>query len=514
VETRERWLSCSPSSFSFYKDLIGKYWAGGPSEAHGAPIHRICTLSRKMGVASVVIEDGLKRPEVAEEIAHLEEWAQVADGEVTARTFTFLFSGKRAKRDYAGIRQGAVMGQATIITFPMADGPRSYVYESIFRVPGKKSGSEQLLNNHVTVTGNFSISVGGAQHEVCGSYFCQQNGVTSICAHSAVRTLVRSLTNSLVTVPELNRMWNYSPETRSGTTDQVVQALSHFGMSPVRYNLKRNAVGPDAGWDLPALLADSASPSLLILAGNAVDHVVPILGHTMNSDEWHPIGTTLHVDGTETVSSSSMWTDHLVIHDDLLGPYYCLSKAGLMNARESRLEPKLVIAVLPPNVLVSPSQAEDFARQILHLLMEDLDPIELNKGRWWQHLLDGRERRVFRTTLIDRSDYLATLPDSDDHFWIKRELLAILPERMWMSEISVPNLFLANRAKLGEILVSTDAFPSDADPATILEAMIGFRLPSMIGWADPGEDGIYSVAEWPESAHRPIHAPSHHANWW
>lgn len=514
VETKERWLSCSPSSFSFYKDLIGKYWAGGPSEAHGAPIHRICTLARKMGVGSVVIEDSLVRPDVAEEIAHLEEWAQVEGGDVTARTFTFLFSGKRSRRDYAGIRHGAVMGQATIITFPMAAGPRSYVYESIFRVPGKKSGSEQLLNNHVSVKGKFAICFGGVEHEICGSYFCQQNGVTSICAHSAVRMLVRSLTAHVVTVPELNRMWDYSPETRSGTTDQVVQALRQFGMSPVRYNLKRNAVGPEAGWDLPALLADAASPSLLVLAGNSVDHVVPILGHTMNSDEWHPIGTTLHVHGTETVSSSSLWTDHLVIHDDVLGPYYCLSKAGLLSARESQLEPKLVIAVLPPNVLVSPSQAEDFARQILHLLIEDLTPVDLCKGRWWQHLLDGRERRVFRTTLIDRGDYLDTLPDSDDHLSIKQQLRATLPEKMWMSEISVPNLFLANRAKLGEILVSTDAFPSDGDPDTILEAMIGFRLPSIIGWADPAEDGTYLVAEWPESTHRPIYAPGHHANWW
>jgi len=85
---------------------------------------------------------------------------------------------------------------------------------------------------------------------------------------------------------------------------------------------------------------------------------------------------------------------------------------------------------------------------------------------------------------------------------------------MWMSEISVPNLFLANRAKLGEILINPHAFPSDDNPETILEAMIGFRLPSILGWPDPAEDGMFLVGRWPESAHRPIFAPGHHTNWW
>jgi hypothetical protein len=496
--------------------LIGKYWAGGSSEAHGSPVHRVCTLARKMGVRSVVIEDGLARADVVEEIGHLEEWAQVDHGDVTARTFTFLSSGVRRKRDFAGVRSASVIGQMTVITFPLAQGPRSYVYEAILRLPGRNAGTEQLLNNHVSVAGELRLSLAGIEHGLVGSYFCQQNGVTSICAHCAVRTLIRSLTPSAVSTQKLNKLWDYSPDTRSVTTAQVTYALRQFGMSPMAYDLRQKMPGQDAGWDVPALLSEAASPCLLVLGGGAVDHIVPVLGHTMNSDEWHPIGTTLHVTGEETVSSSSLWIDHLVIHDDTLGPYYCLSKAGMSLARESKLAPKLAIAILPPRVLVSPYQAEDFARQILRLLIDRLDPIDIGKGHWWRHLVDGRERRVFRTVLIERDRYLATLGDGNDRDWVKARLAAVLPERMWMSEISVPNLFLANRSKLGEILVSPEAFPDGDGPGAILSAMVGFRLPSIIGWTDPDEEAnaTISAAKWPEITHGPIFAPGRHSNCW
>lgn len=514
VSTEQRWRRCA-APFSFYNDLIAKYWAGGPSEAYGASIHRICTLARKMGVKSLVVEDALARVDVIAEIDHLEEWAEVGDGEVTARTITFLSSGVRRGNDFAGVSTANVIGQMTIITFPMAKGPRSYVYEAIIRLPGKNAGAEQLLNNHISIIGDLKIALGTFEHVISGSYFCQQNGVTSICGHCAVRMLIRTLTQSVVSVQMLNQIWTYDPHTRSISTNQVVAALRHFGMMPVLYDLTQKSVDREDGWDIPALLADSASATLLVLGGKSVDHIVPLLGHTVNSDEWHPIGATLHRHGEETASSSSLWTDHLVIHDDMLGPYYCLSKAGLLHSGLANLVPKLVITVLPLNVLVSPSQAENFARQILCNLIKKLKPLNMAEGRWWQHLLDGRERRVFRTTLITRDAYLANLPaNDDDDDLIKDQLATCLPERMWMSEISVPNLFLANRAKLGEILISPGAFPDD-DPDKILEAMVGFRLPSVIGWAEAGDEGIvHSVTPWHERTYRRIFAPRQHSNWW
>jgi hypothetical protein len=514
VITKDRWAKCSPP-FSFYNDLIQRYWAGGPSEESGAPIHRVCTLARKMGASSIVIEDATSRADVAEEIEHLERCSGVEAGEVSACSITFLSSGVRRRRDYAGVPGSAVIGQVTIVTFPIDAGPRSYIYEAVIRLPGRKGGAEQLLNNHVPISGDLKVAFGGTEHLVKASYFCQQNGVSSICPHSAVRTLVRTLTDLKISVPVLNDMWGYDPETRKVTTVQVEEALREYGLRSIAYDPMKSPAGVDESWDLPALLADSGSPSLLVLSeGDATDHVIPVLGHTINSDEWHPIGAKLYKNGEDAVSSSSLWTDHLVMHDDMLGPYYCLSKAGLLPRREAKLRPRLTIAILPKGVLVSPTQAEDFARQILGLLIGEIEEQKFGRGRWWRHLAELRERRVFRTTLIGRDEYLATLPTDPSTVDYIALLNGALPKQMWMSEISVPNLFLANRAKLGEILMSMETLPSDEDPSAIMETMVGFRLPSIISCREIDGNPTFDVRRWHELGHRPIYAPSHHSNRW
>lgn len=514
MSTEAAWLRCS-RPFSFYRDLIERYWAGGPSEASGAPIHRVCTLARKMGARSIVVEDVLGRDDVAEEIAQLEECSAIPDGDVSACAITFLASSVKRDGDFASVAGKAVIGQVVIVTFPIDGETRSYILEAIWRIPGPRGGAEQLLNNHVPIRRELSITFGGVVHSVPAAYFCQQNGVSTICSHSAVRTLVNTMTGAKVSARWLNELWSYDPEARRVTTLQVAEALREFGLRSVSYDPAKSPDGRDKSWDLPALLADSGSASLLILADGGTEHVIPVLGHTINSDEWHPIGAKLFKKGQEDVSSSSLWTDHLVVHDDMLGPYYCLSKAGLLPGRDAPVKPKLAMAILPAGVHVSPIQAEDFARQILGILIKEVEAESFGRGRWWRHLADCRERRVFRTTLISRTDYLSTLPERPTATEKKALLAASLPERMWMAEISVPNVFLANKAKLGEILLSTSTFPTDEDEEAVLETMVGFRLPSLISYRDPeGDASQFIVSRWSEQGYRAIHAPGHHPNWW
>src|SRR5688500_6783604 len=66
------WHRCA-QPYSFYHDFIKEYWAGGPSQETAAPIHRLCTLARKMSAQSFVIENGFERTEIRDEVRHLEE---------------------------------------------------------------------------------------------------------------------------------------------------------------------------------------------------------------------------------------------------------------------------------------------------------------------------------------------------------------------------------------------------------------------------------------------------------
>lgn len=482
-----------------------------------------------MGAASLLVEDGLDRPDVQEEIAHLEHLAET-EGAVSAATITFFSRPKRRDRDLSRVPTNAVIGQMCIISFPGCHGPKSYVYEALFRLPGKGQEKAPLLNNHIPIAGELAVVAGGHEHRFRGSYFCQQNGISSICAHSAVRTLVRTLKGLHIATCELNSFWQYNPDTRPISTRKVEDALRKYGFRPVVYDLRASAqtvsdYPPDNIWGLLTLLADSGSPSLLTLSeGEPADHVVPILGHTFNSDEWHPLGTILHRGGEETTASSHLWIDHLVLHDDMLGPYYCLSRAGLISGQNKKqLTPQLVIAMLPDEVEVSPAQAEDFARQVIGRVLKMLARSGLGEGRWWDYLLRLDERRVFRTTLIDRHDYLAGLGYHTDpaHCTLPagqrpmvERMAAALPERMWMCEVSLPNLLLANRAKLGELLIDAKEFPEEQDK--LLQCLKGFRLPSLLGWSERPAGGPVQLfgGRWETNGHSPIHTPHQHGNWW
>jgi hypothetical protein len=92
-----------------------------------------------------------------------------------------------------------------------------------------------------------------------------------------------------------------------------------------------------------------------------------------------------------------------------------------------------------------------------------------------------------RTTLAQRASYLtelkeqkvkADLPGQDFYDLFGR----LLPDRFWITEISVPELFTANRAKIGEIVV---------DP--VRRAIISVRLPNMFLIQNPATGALHVV---------------------
>lgn len=511
------WVKCQQPDYSFYHRFMAEYWEGGPSEELGACLHRLCTLGRKMEVTSFVVEEGLGRPDIDEEIAHLEAMSGRLRGSVRASVVTFLTRGVREDGDLDHIDRRHVIGQFTIISFPHPAGPRSYIFEAVHRLPSRNK--KPLLNNLISLQGLLSVTIGKKTIRLPAAYFCQQNGVTSICAHSALRMLVRTKTDQPLSVANLNEYWSYEAGGKV-TAVELLAALRHYGFNVVPFGFHDmpptlTERQPDNVWGLLALLADSGSSSLLIFsAGSEVDHVVPVVGNTVNTDEWHPLGASLHVNGEEHVSSNSVWIDHLVVHDDMLGPYYCLSRAALFPSQsEEPLNVHLAIAILPDGVLLSPQQADGVGREALSELITLLAQQDLGRGDWWTFLCKSFERRICRTVLIDRKTYIDMLRDPRLTSAQHRHLDSAerdLPEYLWMCELSLPNLFLANRAKLGEVLIdatkplSPDSFGS----------IHGFRLPSLLGWSHPQRgQNAFSVSSWPVDAHVPMYETRNSEPW-
>ncbi|MBJ7410403.1 MAG: hypothetical protein JHD15_08570 [Phenylobacterium sp.] len=507
-------------SFSFYRHLIAPFWAGGADETAAAPLHRLCTLARKMHVRSIVIEDALERPDVAAEIEHLEAWAPVKTGEVTAAAVSFLTrprgrAGPPAAED--------LIGQAVIITFPVDGGQRSYVHEAVFRLPRSgRRAPQPLLNNYVPVVTAATVEIRGARHDIEAAVFHQQNGVTSVCVHSTVRCLLRNLAHRTVSTAELNAVWAFAGGRHEVNTVKLKAAFEHYGVRPVPYDLtdKNAPIGhsvEDTTWRTLTCLAESGTSGVLIFEPvGPASHVVPVLGFTLNTDEWLPQAAPAYLEGRPQEETSSAWVDHLVVHDDLLGPYYCISRSGLFErptGRRATLKPNAALALLPPAVEVSPVQAEEVAREAFAKIHPALRRHGFGTGVWWDLLTRDRARRVYRTTLVRRDDYIAGLRSAPFRRNAKADALETLadleskiPEQFWLVELTLPQLFVGNRAKLGELLI-------EVAPADDLAAVAGFRLPGVIA-SRAAEPNAFMLSGFPLVRHSAMHAPIYHSNGW
>lgn len=508
-------MSCA-KPFSFYHEFIPLYWAVAATEVAAAPIHRLCTLARKMSVKSFVVEDAIGRPEVAAEIDNLESIDAAIEGGVTARAITFLKTEKDESSGLPVLSEADIIGQATIITYPTATGSdHSFVFEAVFRLCAR-DGEPLLLNHHVPIASVYDIMVSGQTVPIKGSYFCQQNGTSSVCAHSAVRTLLMNHANRRVSIAELNAAWGIDPSTGKVRVRDVAASLEGLDLTLTRYDFRArrpaDTMSNDGIWSLIASLAQSGTPALLVFeTGPKFDHVVPVLGHTLNSDEWHPQGSLSHLDDKNQATSSSLWVDHLVINDDQLGPYFCMSRSGLFEdaLTPTAIKPKYVIAMLPQGFDNSPFAAETFARAEFGSLLAKTASTLSEKPRWMTLLQSTAERRIFRTTLISKEEYLAALQENltnDDRTQavaVINEIAEKLPDAFWMSEVSLPNILLANEAKLGEILISTTKRPRPE--------IYAVRLPGVI--ATLGKDKLEAYP-FPIASHIPIHAPNHNPNRW
>jgi hypothetical protein len=498
--------------FSLYFDVVAKFWAGGPDEVKAAPLNRICTLARKMSVKKVVVEDVLGRSDVAFEIAQLQAVLDT-EGEVTAVSISFLGSRKKSEPSFA------LIGQVVVITFPSADGPKSYVFEAILRVPGLSSDRKvPLLNNYVLDRVTFDLTVEGVSYHLSGAYFCQPNGVTTTDIDAAIRSTVRSIEGS----GAQPKSGSAQPRTGTGTAESVVEGLRRAHYTSRTYFAERSDLAHDRMWTVISSHMESGNPVLLVLTQlGKPDRVLPVIGYTLNTDEWHPGGVTT-APSTSNWFSSSQWVDHLIIQDPLLGPYFCLSRAwltaALANSDEGAMKPSLLIATVPgDNVTVSPLLAEELAGEYLKAWLPNLVEEGTGKGRWWEYLVKSREFIVLRTTLISRADYRAHLEKLDK--MARRKSLAAstheektliddfidsLPNDVWMCEISLPQLYVGNRTKLGEVLIATDV--RDVD-----ESFLGSRLPSQIFWR---QNGDFFVGATGIDFHAPLLAAADHKNRW
>jgi hypothetical protein len=507
-------FKCCKPPFSFY-EFIDKYW---PSSGAKRTLHRVFSLMRKMNAQTVVVEDLARKCELDVEATAIEKRC---GGKVGFKAWRFSFFAYPTTRDflpYVGDRD--YLGYAIFVSIKLPDGNYSrYVYESLitepcFHTDADREFAHGLPAHYVHCVRNYSGWVGKHRLRLRGSFFSQQNDLTHVCAHAALRWLLNNLperAEDIVSYEDINRdlgidhsarrVGKYGDDIQSLglPMDGLLDVLRRRGYEYIGVDFEAARGRPQPYWRFIYSIIEAGYPALIFFTASHARHVICAIGHTLNSDIWDSEAKLAYsgAPGAQYLSTAS-WVDHFIIHDDNYGMYFCMPAKALspLTQSEAPFQVTGALGIVPTDIQLGPLEAESFASICLHLILT-LPPRALQDCYWLRAMRQEESAfakwLVFRTLFTGKAAYrrhLCSIRDPQGNILTRGEIDAIvrndMPEHFWITEITLADIYTANKRKLGEVLFkfSDPQAQAEDSPAVytkkLLDACIAIRLPGTI----------------------------------
>jgi hypothetical protein len=455
-----------------------------------AVLRRIFSLARKLHYKSLLIE------EICEDDCDLLAEENRA---LTLRCPDFKKSTVHrlsffACPDSVEPRREDFLGYAVFKSDEFQSETADHVYESVLR-PFRRAKE----NNFVPCVRDYAVNNSLGNFGVNGVLYAQQNGLTYVCAHVSMRTVLSAvLPQGDVSYAEINRIAGIDHlsekigrgagvhgETMGLKLSQIEKVLQNFGLQvpPPLINEPSHPLPDEYQKHLYGFI-ESGYPALVCfeLSGppsspSRERHLIPVIGHTFNEDAWMPDAQRIYFGANSGYFPSEHWLSSYLVHDDNVGPYFCIPRHYLKQDNFRAVYG--IQSVLTP---LLPVQAETLGWIYIDWIRKNLPKTGID---WYDRFGAFAEHQslVLRNTLISKADYLTHLrmikSRQGDGFEpaLISELETKLPEFMWMVEISAPELFSCSRRKFGEVILSaTTPIPSPIDLSLFLSA----RLPGIV----------------------------------
>jgi len=258
---------------------------------------------------------------------------------------------------------------------------------------------------------------------------------------------------------------------------EISEALRGMKYTPLVYEYRKGMKAAFPSERIIYHYLESRIPVQLIIPTATSRHVLTVIGHSFDPDVWwalahepyyyrKPSGGDYHC--------STTWIQNFIVHDDNFGPYLTVPKEYLWPYEESG---QLVVAVpLPLEVNMEGESAESYA----NYLLSEVNPIDTNILNalvqnkiseethklyqiMWQHYL--RNDLVLRTFLVDSDKFRNKyVPHHIESYYSQVKL----PKNIWLTEISIPELFCQTRLRFGEIIIDPTAPSTPLPPSKLL----------------------------------------------
>jgi len=492
---------------SFF-EFINKYCLGEKSGlSHNSAFHRLCSLMRKMDVKTIIIES---IPNLYDEIKDECSALNSYYGKINIKAYRITFLAKEISTLVAvsSLKDNDFLSSSIIINYKNSrEGWKSYLFSAIVTIPKIKNNQKfaeiPLLNNYLQIFKTFKREVFISQdtkfeYKITGSFFCQQNSITSVCAHASLCMILNNmhLSAKIITPEDINRIIGVThQEVKSGekiiiefTNKEIEMVLNKYGLN---YELLDFFENPNIEYnDYIYKYIESNCPVLLQFRTDiSTSHVVPILGHTLNSDMWRPEAETAYSYLNQwDFLSSSAWVDHFIIHDDNFGMYFCLPVDTLKRITLPKYDPNFrayyAIVIKPLDIKTSFREAEASCLVIVSKLLKWCKNKNVTLDVWTDLVADRILKNgsiVRRTFLTTKENYIRSLEEKDfeNNSFSQNDKIALskdLPDRFWLSEITLPELYTANRSKIIDFFYGCN-YPNLPKKDEITQRCLQIRFP-------------------------------------
>lgn len=352
---------------------------------------------------------------------------------------------------------------------------RWYIFEAVF----VKYCHE---HNCITRPTCYSVVIGPKGFHIFGVLYCQQNCLTKVCAHVALRSLLSRCAAghdvnyeqihdyALAAMNRANREYRPWEGLSSGCIQDV---LEEFGMKYNAYDYDQmERKDPTRAVDryrhpYQAYLYSGIESGIGSLMGFKLvnrdgslrgRHIIPFYGHTFNKDTWVSDADTAYFTVTQGFGymRSENWVSSFIGHDDNFGPNFCVPR---LYMRPEHVD--YVVSIQGPDILLHSKDAEVAA---LSIISECVAKFGNFANAWIRRLAQalphaGGFNAVLRSVDLTNVEYIAHLKGCKD--WLGNGGDAaildaidkgVLPRKLVVVEVSMVQLFPANKRKLAEIV--------------------------------------------------------------
>lgn len=365
-----------------------------------------------------------------------------------------------------------------------------HIFESVFR----KYSHE---HNCIPCQPSFKIAVCGQTFVVPGILYCQQNGLNKACAHVALRSLLSRL------LPDGDLDYSFINEVARNITGKTYAPKNGLSVQHIQHLLAKLKIPysdldyekvsqsyPDIRRSIPyqKFLYAGVESGCGSLLGFKMDgpgassgrHIIPFYGHTFNKDTWTPDADAhyFNIGGGVGYIPSESWTSSFIGHDDNFGSNFCVPR---LYVKPSQAE--YVVELQKQSVKYGGMIAEAQALQFLYSITPHLN----TDVEWSKRLAYYSQREVqkvvLRAVCVEKEKYLAHMKTIKD--WNGNQeapsyvniFSKLLPDVLWVVEVSLPQLFPANERKIGDIVMNATCV-KDSTKDIDYNLFLFARLPS------------------------------------